>query len=107
MRSGHIPHSYSIPYDKFLIENTSEKTGEKYHTMSSPDAIESILAANLPADAYPEGFGDREIVATCVTGMVVGISWLAFQQVGIKSSIYDEVRSFQTRVGIEADPSYS
>jgi len=58
--------------------------------MVAPEAVANAIKANLPADAYPEGFGNREIVNTCASGMTVGISWLALQQLGIKSSIYDE-----------------
>lgn len=52
----------------------------------------NALGHNRAAEIFDVN-AKRKIVNTCGSGMTAAIIWLALQQVGLSSSVYDEVRA--------------
>lgn len=90
LRSGHIPHSFSVPFSQLLEEHHSS-SGSPYTTLKEPKELHQVLENILSAKGNIEGALGRRLVSTCGSGMTAAIIWLALQRIGINSSIYDEV----------------
>ncbi|KAK0557065.1 hypothetical protein OC846_000712 [Tilletia horrida] len=119
LSSGHIPASYSLPFSALLdtvsSPNGSEANAAKPYTVlkSQTDlwrVVSHALASrqsswgagaggsaeeggNSAVDRLrQEGSGSDSVAvtATCGSGMTAAVIWLALQQLGIESAIYDE-----------------
>ncbi|KAN0066314.1 hypothetical protein ACQY0O_000408 [Thecaphora frezii] len=97
LSSGHIPHSLSLPFSSLLKTQTSTKeAGKTYTTLK--DQIElwrtvSDAVGGMEAlDKLRQGSSGGELAATntCGSGMTAACIWLALQELGVQSSIYDE-----------------
>lgn len=95
LRSGHIPHSYSLPFDK-LLENHPSISGDNFTMLRSSQELEAILRDALLTQGTLEGVFTRRLVSTCGSGMTAAIIWLALQQINVGSAIFDEVRRRST-----------
>ncbi|OCH96593.1 Rhodanese-like protein [Obba rivulosa] len=86
--SGHIPHSFSLPFQVFL---NAPNEVQPYVTLRTPEDMRSSLENVLPRghlDAILEG--RRKVATSCGSGMTAGILWLGLQTLGAKAAIYDE-----------------
>ncbi|KAF7339667.1 hypothetical protein MSAN_02181700 [Mycena sanguinolenta] len=82
LSSGHIPNSFSLPFNLFLQNNVAPNG-------SSCAKPSSTLWAQTKADAVFKG--DVSVIATCGSGMTAAILWLGLQLLSVKQvSIYDE-----------------
>lgn len=99
MSSGHMPFSYSLPFNKLLAEQTSS-AGATYTTLRTPDELRSIVKESLASSGenIDELLSTRGFVNTCGSGMTAAIIWLALQQIGVGSALYDEVSILLSRL---------
>lgn len=100
LSSGHIPHSFSLPFTAFLQThtNTGSAAVPSYTTFRRPEEVLEALKSSLGAERVQEVLsGQRRIVASCGSGMTAGVLWLGLQLLGVQSAaIYDEVRSIHS-----------
>lgn len=93
LSSGHIPNSFSLPFNLFLTQNTNIMSGETYTTFKSRDQILDELkkaAGEEETRAILEG--KRKVVTSCGSGMTAGVLWLGLNLLGVKGvALYDEV----------------
>jgi hypothetical protein len=91
LSSGHMPHSYSLPFNLFLKTQTSSST--QYTTFLPPSAILQALVNSvgaLEADMIIKG--QRAVITSCGSGMTAAVLWLGLKLLGAeKVSLYDEV----------------
>ncbi|KAF8649783.1 hypothetical protein AX16_005549 [Volvariella volvacea WC 439] len=91
LASGHIPNSFSLPFNTFLKQNQG-LNNTTYTTLLSPKEIKEALInavglqrAQLIID------GTASAVTTCGSGMTAGVLWLGLQLLGAhKVALYDE-----------------
>lgn len=87
--SGHMPHSFSMPFNKLLEEHSS--TVATYLKMQNPQALRSILEEAVSGRGTLKDVFSRSFITTCGSGMSAAIIWLALQEIGVGSALYDEV----------------
>lgn len=94
--SGHIPNSFSLPFNLFLTQNTNIVSEETYTTFKSRDQIlEELKKAVGEEETRAILEGKRKVVTSCGSGMTAGVLWLGLKLLGVKGvALYDEVRSF-------------
>jgi len=115
LSSGHIPASYSLPFSSLLdTQKTADDSDKTYTVLKSQTDLWRVVSAALAdrQSAWGAGAGasadeggnsavDRlrqessgqgqvAVTATCGSGMTAAVIWLALQQLGIESAIYDE-----------------
>ena len=93
--SGHIPNSFSLPFNLFLTQNTNIVSGEAYTTFKTRDQILGELKKAVGEEETKAILeGKRKVVASCGSGMTAGVLWLGLNLLGVKGvALYDEVRS--------------
>lgn len=92
LSSGHMPHSVSLPFTVLLSPPSS--TQPSYKTVLPHDQLKTALLKALGGDqARLQALLDGQIsvVNSCGSGMTAAIIWLALQELGVNSAIYDEV----------------
>ncbi|KAF8213310.1 Rhodanese-like domain-containing protein [Mycena galopus ATCC 62051] len=91
LSSGHIPNSFSLPFNMFLQNNVAAN-GSSYTTFLPEPKLRSAIVDAVGADRAAAVFkGDLSVIASCGSGMTAAILWLGLQLVGVKQvSIYDE-----------------
>ena len=97
LSSGHMPHSVSLPFTSLLSPLSA--TAPSYKTLLPRDQLRQVLLRALGNDeAKLEDVlqGRRQVVNSCGSGMTAGVIWLALSELGVKSAIYDEVRTLNT-----------
>ena len=96
LSSGHIPNSFSLPFNLFLTQNTNIVSGETYTAFKTRDQIlEELKKAVGEQETQAILEGKRKAVASCGSGMTAGVLWLGLNLLGVKGvALYDEVRSF-------------
>lgn len=95
LSSGHIPHSLSLPFPSLLKTETG-KDGKTYTVLK--DQIElwrtlgDTVGGTEALDKLRQASSGGELAATntCGSGMTAAAIWLALQEIGVQSSIYDE-----------------
>ena len=95
LSSGHIPNSFSLPFNLFLAQNTNIVSGETYTTFKTREQILDELKKAV-GEEETRGIleGKRKVVASCGSGMTAGVLWLGLNILGVKGvALYDEVRS--------------
>lgn len=94
LSSGHIPNSFSLPFNLFLTQNTNIVSGETYTTFKTRDQIlEELKKAVGEQETQAILEGKRKAVASCGSGMTAGVLWLGLNLLGVKGvALYDEVR---------------
>lgn len=92
LSSGHMPHSVSLPFSVLLSEPSS--TQPSYKTLLPRDKLKDAILKALGGDqAKLQALlaGKLRVVNSCGSGMTAAIIWLALQELGVKSAVYDEV----------------
>ena len=99
LSSGHIPNSFSLPFNLFLTQNTNIVSGETYTIFKGRDQVlEELKKAVGEEETQAILEGKRKVVASCGSGMTAGVLWLGLNLLGVKgAALYDEVRSFAPR----------
>jgi thiosulfate/3-mercaptopyruvate sulfurtransferase len=93
LSSGHIPNSFSLPFNLFLQNNVAPNGSSYSSFLSEPKLRSAIVDALGPEKANSLFKGDVSVIATCGSGMSAAVLWLGLQLLGIKQvSLYDEVR---------------
>ncbi|KAJ7492855.1 Rhodanese-like domain-containing protein [Mycena latifolia] len=89
--SGHMPNSYSLPYNVFLQNNVAEN-GSTYTTLLPEPQLRTALVDALGTDKAKSVLdGDVPVIASCGSGMTAAVLWLGLTTLGVKQiSIYDE-----------------
>lgn len=92
LSSGHIPHSFSLPFDVFLQKDITPDDTE-YTCLLPQPALQKALAdavGSVNADAIIKG--NASVVTTCGSGMTAGVLWLGLRLLGVENvGLYDEV----------------
>ncbi|KAL8293191.1 hypothetical protein RQP46_000885 [Phenoliferia psychrophenolica] len=91
LSSGHIPNSLSLPFSSLL--STPSTTTPPYSTLKSPSELEKVFVDRLGKEEFSKVVkGERNVIATCGSGMSAGIVWLAMQKVGREKpiAVFDE-----------------
>ena len=108
--SGHIPGSFSLPFNQFLeshkppsrsvLTPIPSHLSDGYTKLRSPEALSQELHKSVgPSLAEQILRGQRKIVMTCGSGMTAAILWLGLSTIweaqkkeGITLGLFDEVR---------------
>ncbi|KAH9947643.1 Rhodanese-like protein [Amylocystis lapponica] len=98
LSSGHIPHSFSLPFIAFLETQTARAPAEEgaepetYTTLRTSSALHDALRDAVGAEnAAAIAAGERGVVASCGSGMTAGVLWLGLQALGVERvGVYDE-----------------
>ncbi|KAI6045120.1 Rhodanese-like domain-containing protein [Pisolithus marmoratus] len=90
--SGHIPHSFSVPFNAFLRTHTIPNISTQYTTFLPLSELRQAVVDALGAEQAELVFtGRRRITTSCGSGMTAGILWLGLRMLGTPSvSLYDE-----------------
>lgn len=91
LSSGHMPNSFSLPFNVFLQKHGS-KQGSEYTTFLAPSEIQNVLEATVgSAEVEKILKGERPVITSCGSGMTAGVLWLGLQLLGAqKIGLYDE-----------------
>lgn len=95
LSSGHIPHSTSLPFPT-LLRTEIGKDGKPYTVLKDQIELWRTLSDTVGGtealDKLRQASSGGELAATntCGSGMTAAAIWLALQELGIQSSIYDE-----------------
>ncbi|EPQ60927.1 Rhodanese-like protein [Gloeophyllum trabeum ATCC 11539] len=90
--SGHIPHSFSLPFNTFLQTNKVPGSDATYTMLLPPQELrEKLVGAVGPENAEKILKGERSAVTSCGSGMTAGVLWLGLKLLGAsKVGLYDE-----------------
>ncbi|KAF9643839.1 thiosulfate sulfurtransferase [Thelephora ganbajun] len=90
--SGHVPNSFSLPFNLFLAQNTNIVSGETYTRFKTRDEIlEELKKAVGDGETRAMLEGKRQVVTSCGSGMTAGVLWLGLDLLGVKGvALYDE-----------------
>ncbi|CAD6581557.1 MAG: hypothetical protein CYPHOPRED_001606 [Cyphobasidiales sp. Tagirdzhanova-0007] len=91
LSSGHMPHSVSLPFND--LRTAPSDTTPPYQSMLSAEALRQVVLKALGGDSskLQEVLeGRRGVINSCGSGMTAAVIWLALQELGVNSSIYDE-----------------
>jgi thiosulfate/3-mercaptopyruvate sulfurtransferase len=93
LSSGHMPNSFSLPFNLFLQKHSS-KQGSEYTTFLTPSEIQNALEAAVGrAEVERILKGERPVITSCGSGMTAGVLWLGLQLLGAQRiGLYDEVK---------------
>lgn len=95
LSSGHIPNSLSLPFPNLLKTETG-KDGKQYTVLKDQIELWRTLSDTVGGmealDKLRQASSGGELAATntCGSGMTAAAIWLALQEIGVQSSIYDE-----------------
>jgi len=91
--SGHIPHSFSLPFNVFLQTNTIAETGKTFTTFLPPNELHRKLSDAVGSE-YAQLIieGKCGVTTTCGSGMTAGVLWLGLKLIEETTSaaLYDE-----------------
>ncbi|KAJ7357127.1 Rhodanese-like domain-containing protein [Mycena albidolilacea] len=91
LSSGHIPNSFSLPFNLFLQNNVAPNGSSYSSFLSEPKLRSAVVDALGPEKANSLFKGDVSVIATCGSGMTAAVLWLGLQLLGVKQvSLYDE-----------------
>ncbi|XP_006454803.1 hypothetical protein AGABI2DRAFT_190040 [Agaricus bisporus var. bisporus H97] len=92
LSSGHIPNSFSLPFNTFLQKHKSTIDGSEYTTFLPEDALRDALEAAVGREQAGLIIdGKKPVVTTCGSGMTAGVLWLGLKLLGVKNpALYDE-----------------
>ncbi|KIJ68744.1 hypothetical protein HYDPIDRAFT_106979 [Hydnomerulius pinastri MD-312] len=92
LSSGHIPHSYSLPFNTLLKTHTAPNSSTQYTTfLSVPELRQALVDAIGAEQAELVITGKRPITTSCGSGMTAGVLWLGLRLLGApKIALYDE-----------------
>ncbi|TDL28739.1 Rhodanese-like protein [Rickenella mellea] len=92
LSSGHIPNSFSLPFNLFLESHTNPSSGDKYTTYLPEDGIQKALVSTIGSENASLVIGGRKsVTTTCGSGMTAAVLWLGLRLLGAKEvGLYDE-----------------
>ncbi|EIM92754.1 thiosulfate sulfurtransferase [Stereum hirsutum FP-91666 SS1] len=93
LSSGHIPHSFSLPFNTFLRTNKIPNSDKTYTTFLTPTEIREKLVETVGAENAEQILtGKRKVITSCGSGMTAGVLWLGLKLANeaTRVSIYDE-----------------
>ncbi|KAF8845407.1 Rhodanese-like protein [Paxillus ammoniavirescens] len=92
LSSGHIPHSFSLPFNTFLRAHTISNASTQYTTFLPELELRQALVHAIGADqAELVITGKRSITTSCGSGMTAGVLWLGLKLLGAPDvALYDE-----------------
>ncbi|KAG9314648.1 Rhodanese-like domain-containing protein [Chiua virens] len=92
LSSGHIPHSFSLPFNVFLKTHTVPGSSVQFTTfLSQPELRQGLVGAIGADQAHLVLTGKRPITTSCGSGMTAGILWLGLKLLGAPNvALYDE-----------------
>ncbi|RDB28517.1 Thiosulfate/3-mercaptopyruvate sulfurtransferase 1, mitochondrial [Hypsizygus marmoreus] len=91
LSSGHIPHSFSLPFNLFLHKVTGADGTEYAKFLPAQDIYNALVEAIGDERAELVKTGVIPVTASCGSGMTAGILWLGLKLLGVeKISLYDE-----------------
>lgn len=96
LSSGHIPHSVSLPFPSLLKTVSTQNNKSSYTVLKDQielwrtfsDAVGGMEALDKLRQA--SSGGELAATNTCGSGMTAACIWLALQEIGVQSSVYDE-----------------
>ena len=92
LSSGHIPHSFSLPFTAFLQTHTLPNSSVQYTSFLPVTELRNVLFSHLGDHAEAVIQGERAITTSCGSGMTAGVLWLGLKLLGApKVALYDEV----------------
>lgn len=93
LSSGHIPHSFSLPFTAFLKTHTVPNSSIQYTTfLSEPELRQALVDAIGAEHAQLVLTGKRSITTSCGSGMTAAVLWLGLKRLGAPIvALYDEV----------------
>ncbi len=93
--SGHMPHSFSLPFNAFLQTNSDHHSGATFTTFLPVNELRRKLEDAVGTE-YTKLIleGQRQVITTCGSGMTAGILWLGLKLIKETTpvALYDEVR---------------
>ncbi len=102
LSSGHMPHSFSLPFNAFLQTNTIPHSPRTFTTFLRPSELRQKLEDAVGTE-YAQLIieGKRGVTTTCGSGMTAGVLWLGLKLIEESTSValYDEVRYTRRLVG--------
>ncbi|KAG2109575.1 Rhodanese-like domain-containing protein [Suillus discolor] len=91
LSSGHIPHSFSLPFTAFLQTRTIPNSSVQYSTFLSLPELRNALVSHVGDHAEAVIQGKRPITTSCGSGMTAGVLWLGLKLLGVQNvALYDE-----------------
>ncbi|KAG2045198.1 Rhodanese-like domain-containing protein [Suillus americanus] len=91
LSSGHIPHSFSLPFTAFLQTRTIPNSSVQYTTFLSLPDLRNALVSHVGDHAEAVIQGKRPIIASCGSGMTAGVLWLGLKLLSVPNvALYDE-----------------
>lgn len=91
LSSGHIPHSFSLPFTAFLQTSTTPNSSVQYTTFLPVAELRNALVSHVGDHAEAVIQGKRPITTTCGSGMTAGVLWLGLKLLGAPNvALYDE-----------------
>jgi thiosulfate/3-mercaptopyruvate sulfurtransferase len=89
-----MPHSRSLPFNTLLSTNTTTSSAT-YTTLLPKESLQKVVENALGPQYVQDALKTRTrgIVNSCGSGMTAAVIWLALQELGIDSALYDEVRN--------------
>ncbi|KAI0252604.1 Rhodanese-like domain-containing protein [Lactifluus subvellereus] len=93
LSSGHIPRSFSLPFNAFLQTNPTPNSEKTFTTFLSPNELRRKLVDAVGTE-YAQLIleGKRGVTTTCGSGMTAGVLWLGLKLIKESTSVslYDE-----------------
>ncbi|KAN0100906.1 Rhodanese-like domain containing protein [Tylopilus felleus] len=92
LSSGHIPHSFTLPFNTFLKTHTVPTSTVQYTTFLSEPELRQALVNAIGADqAQLVLTGNRQITTSCGSGMTAAVLWLGLKLLRAPNvALYDE-----------------
>ncbi|TFY76307.1 hypothetical protein EWM64_g7705 [Hericium alpestre] len=93
LESGHVPHSFSLPFNTFLKTNAVPGSTATYTTLLSPDELRQVLVRTVGEEhARQIVEGKRPVITTCGSGMTAAVLWLGLNLISDSTQValYDE-----------------
>jgi thiosulfate/3-mercaptopyruvate sulfurtransferase len=92
LSSGHIPHSFSLPFTAFLQTRTIPNSSVQYTTFLPLPDLRNALVSHVGDHAEAVIQGKRPIITSCGSGMTAGVLWLGLKLLNVPNvALYDEV----------------
>jgi thiosulfate/3-mercaptopyruvate sulfurtransferase len=100
LSSGHIPHSFSLPFNVFLQTHSSPNSSTQFTTYLPLSEIHKAFVDAIGAEQAESVIkGERPIITSCGSGMTAGVLWLGLKLLGVdKVGLYDEVSISDARI---------
>lgn len=88
LSSGHMPNSLSLPFSECVKQCSGASS--TFTELRPQVDLEELLGKALKADLDRVRSNQVGVVNSCGSGMTAAVLWLALQELGINSAIYDE-----------------